>query len=38
MIPRHCFSPKRQAQIGDWVLGLAFTAFFAFLAAVILYG
>jgi hypothetical protein len=29
MIPRHCFSPKRQAQLGDWALGLAFAVFFA---------
>ena len=31
MIPRHCFDPRRQAQLSDWVLGIAFTAFFAVL-------
>jgi hypothetical protein len=38
MIPKHCLNPKRHAEIGDLVLGLAFTAFFAFFAAVILHG
>jgi hypothetical protein len=31
MIPRHCLDPRRQAQIGDWFLGLLFAAFFAVL-------
>ena len=38
MIPRHCLDPRRQAQLGDWVLGIAFTAFFALLTVVILHG
>ena len=38
MIPKHCFDPRRQAQLGDLALSLAFTAFFAFLALVLIYG
>ena len=38
MIPRHCLDPKRRAQLGDLALGLAFTAFFAFLAVVLFHG